>query len=152
MYTKILVPLDGSPRAEKIIPHVHYLAVPDQSEIVLLQVVRPIVVSDGYKGILVEKSQQETHRMLEAAWKYLSGLEDNFHKKHIYTKKIAEIGSVVETIIQIAGKENIDLIAMASHGRTGLARMFYGSVAAGLLKCIDRPLLLIRSQEEEKEM
>jgi len=46
-------------------------------------------------------------------------------------------------------REGADLIAMASHGRTGLARVFYGSVAAGILHKVDRPLLLIRSEGEE---
>ena len=54
-------------------------------------------------------------------------------------------GPVVETIIKIAERESVDLIAMASHGRTGLQRVFYGSVAAGVLHRADRPLLLIRS-------
>ncbi len=151
MYKKILVPLDGSVRAEKILSHVEHLALPNQSEVIFLQVVRPIVVSDGYKGILVDKSQQESRRSLDDSLEYLSGIEGKFRERSILTKKIVEIGSVVETIIQIAQQQNIDLIAMASHGRSGLARMFYGSVAAGLLKCIDRPLLLIRSRENEED-
>ena len=54
-------------------------------------------------------------------------------------------GPIVERIIDVAGGEDADLIAIASHGRTGLSRVFYGSVAAGLLHRIDRPLLIIRS-------
>jgi nucleotide-binding universal stress UspA family protein len=56
-------------------------------------------------------------------------------------------GPVVEAILTTAECEKVDLIAMASHGRTGLAQVFYGSVAAGVLNRIDRPLLLVRSQE-----
>jgi nucleotide-binding universal stress UspA family protein len=52
---------------------------------------------------------------------------------------------VVETIILCAQRESADLIALASHGRGGLAGVFYGSVAAGLLHRVDRPLLIIRS-------
>jgi nucleotide-binding universal stress UspA family protein len=53
---------------------------------------------------------------------------------------------VVETVISVAQRENADLIAMASHGRSGMSRVFYGSVAAGVLQQIDRPMLLIRSR------
>jgi len=60
-------------------------------------------------------------------------------------RKRVEIGPVVETIITVAEGEGADLIAMASHGRTGLSRVFYGSIAAGVLQRVDRPLLLIRS-------
>jgi nucleotide-binding universal stress UspA family protein len=58
-------------------------------------------------------------------------------------------GPVVEGIINLAEKEGVDLIALASHGRGGLSRVFYGSVAAGLLHRVDRPLLIIRSRETE---
>ena len=54
-------------------------------------------------------------------------------------------GPVVTSIINIASQEDVDLIALASHGRSGLARVYYGSVAAGILQRVDRPLLLIRS-------
>ena len=51
----------------------------------------------------------------------------------------------MNVIIDVAEREDADLIAMASHGHTGLARVFYGSVAAGVLNKADRPLLLIRA-------
>ena len=54
-------------------------------------------------------------------------------------------GLAVEQIVEIADREGSDLIATASHGRTGLSRVFYGSVAAGVLHRIDRPLLILRS-------
>jgi len=56
---------------------------------------------------------------------------------------------VVEGIINMAAREGVDLIALASHGRSGLSRVFYGSVAAGLLHRVDRPLLIIRSRNSE---
>jgi len=134
MYKKILVPLDGS----KI----------NGSEVVFLKVIQPIIISDGYKGILVDESRGESHRKVDNAIEYLSGIEDKFNKIGITTDKISIIGSIVTTIIEVSQNENIDLIAMASHGRSGLFRVFYGSVAAGVLNAIDRPLLLIRSRDE----
>lgn len=52
---------------------------------------------------------------------------------------------MVSTLLAVAERENADLIGLASHGRTGLGRVFYGSVAAGLLNQTDHPLLLIRA-------
>lgn len=146
MYKKILVPLDGSDRAEKILPHVTNLAQINGSEVVFLQVVRPIIISDGYKGILIEESQEESQRKVENALEYLAGIEGGFRKIGLKTDKRSIIGSIVNTIIEVSQNEDIDLIAMASHGRSGLSRVFYGSVAAGVLHAIDRPLLLIRSR------
>lgn len=148
MYKKILVPLDGSGRAEKILPHVENLAKVNGSEVVFLRVVQPVIISDGYKGILVDESRDESLRKVDNALEYLSKIEKQFIEMRITTRKISIIGSIVNTIIEVSQNENIDLIAMASHGRSGLSRVFYGSVAAGVLNAIDRPLLLIRSRNE----
>jgi nucleotide-binding universal stress UspA family protein len=66
----------------------------------------------------------------------------------LHVEVFAEEGPVVRTILDVAQRENVDLIAMASHGRTGLARVYYGSVAAGVLHQVDRPLLLIRAEDD----
>jgi nucleotide-binding universal stress UspA family protein len=59
------------------------------------------------------------------------------------------VGStIVDAICEAAELDKVDLIAMASHGRTGAARVFYGSVDAGVLHRVDRPLLIIRSRED----
>jgi nucleotide-binding universal stress UspA family protein len=55
----------------------------------------------------------------------------------------------VKAILDAAKSENADLLAMASHGRSGLSRTFYGSISAGVLQRIDRPLLLIRSRRND---
>jgi nucleotide-binding universal stress UspA family protein len=146
MYKKILVPLDGSERAEQILPHVEAMAEMNQSEVIFLRVVRPTVISVGYKGILVDESREEGQRQVAEALSYLSGIESRCREKGIETRKTSEIGAVVSTIIKVAQEEAVDLIAMASHGRGGLSRVFYGSVAAGVLQVVDRPLLLIRSR------
>jgi nucleotide-binding universal stress UspA family protein len=66
-----------------------------------------------------------------------------------FFQRFSEVGPVVSTILCVAQREAVDLIAMASHGRSGLSRAFYGSVAAGVLNQVDRPMLLIRARSEE---
>ena len=149
MYQKILVPLDGSSRAERILRHVEEIALQHRSKIIFLQVVRPIIVMDGYKTIQPEESLAGSRRAIDEAQAYLAIVEGEFREKGIETKRIAEIGPVVSTILGVAQREAVDLIAMASHGRSGLSRAFYGSVAAGVLNQVDRPLLLIRARSEE---
>ena len=56
-------------------------------------------------------------------------------------------GPPVEAILAVAAQENVDMIAIASHGRSGLGRVFYGSVAARILQRVDRPLLVIRAAQ-----
>lgn len=148
MYKTILVPLDGSSRAECILVHVADMALRYNADVVLLQVVSPIIPVMDPDAFLLELGLDEIKARINDAASYLDKLKDELVKKGIRVRPIVNHGSVVETIIRIAGQETADLIAMASHGRTGLARVFYGSVAAGVLQHIDRPLLLIRSRND----
>ncbi len=149
MYKKILVPLDGSKRAEAILPHVENLAQCYQAKVIFLQVVelpRRVMHYDAFYEVL---TQEEFERGTQEAENYLTNLQQDFRKKNIDTQVSVSHGHVVDDIIQTAEREQVDLIAMSSHGRTGLSRVFYGSVAAGVLHRVDRPLLLIRAESDE---
>jgi nucleotide-binding universal stress UspA family protein len=142
MFQTILIPLDGSARAENILPHVEQLAHGLKARIIFLQVIEP---GDQVtpEAIVAEMRQKE-----KEALAYLAALKEGFRSKGIEAQEIVERGPAVETIIRIAAKQKVDLIAMASHGRGGMSRVFYGSVAAGILQRVDRPLLLVRAREE----
>jgi nucleotide-binding universal stress UspA family protein len=147
MYKKILVPLDGSKRAEHILSHVENIARPHSAEVILLQVVTLPVLSDGYKSILLDETRRKSLRIFEESLAYLRSVERKFQKKGIRTHKFCENGPVVDSMLKVAQREDVDLIAIASHGRRGLSRVFYGSVAAAILQSVDRPLLLVRSRK-----
>jgi nucleotide-binding universal stress UspA family protein len=148
MYNTILVPLDGSKRAEAILPHVEELARHYAAKVILLQVVEPAPTIAGSEGvyIYVALHQQEIDRWTEQVESYLAALQGEFREKGIEARTHIAYGPVVEEIINAADREGADLIAIASHGRSGLPQVFYGSVAAGVLHRVDRPLLLIRSR------
>jgi nucleotide-binding universal stress UspA family protein len=145
MYRTILLPLDGSERAEAILPHLEELALRYKAKVILIQVIETthlLPVSDGGS---MEAYQKALGELEKEATAYLSRLQEYFRKKGINADINICHGAVVEEIIKVAEKEKVDIIALASHGRTGLSRVFYGSVAAGILHRIDRPLLLVRS-------
>jgi nucleotide-binding universal stress UspA family protein len=147
MYKSILVPLDGSGRAEKILPHVVSLAQCYSASVTFLQVIEltPVLIVDyGLPGGILPELVEQTKTEAEA---YLNSWKDKFTEKDIKSGMRVEQGPIVETVIRVAEEENADLIAMASHGRTGLSHVFYGSVASGVLSRVDRPLLLVRSRD-----
>jgi len=148
MYKTILVPLDGSKRAEAILSHIEELSTLYHARVIFLQVVEPPPLIVGPEGDIA-LHQQEIERWTQQAESYLSAVQGEFQEKGIETKKHGINGPVVEAIIKVAEQEGADLIALASHGRSGLSQVFYGSVAAGVLHRIDRPLLLIRSRGNE---
>ena len=148
MYKTILVPLDGSKRAEAILSHIEELSTLYNARVIFLQVVEPPPLIMGPEGDIA-LHQQEIVRWEKQAHSYLFAVEGEFQEKGIKTGKYVIHGPVVDAIIKIAEQEGADLIALASHGRTGLSKVFYGSVVAGVLHRIGRPLLLIRSRGNE---
>jgi len=147
MYKTILVPLDGSPRAETIIAHAASLAAKYEAKLVLLQVVEPMVAMVTPYDMVPYVDKDAAERSLEEAKAYLASKEGELRSQGIDVKTVVESGPIVSVILEVAERERADLVAMASHGRTGLSRVFYGSVAAGVLHKADRPLLLIRAQD-----
>lgn len=145
MYEKILVPLDGSSRAERILSHVEELAHRFKAWVIFLYVVDPIIYAADLYNYSGAVNGELRERTIEEAKTYISSIEGKFGEEKIKVDGCVESGSVVSTIINVAEREGVDLIAMASHGRSGLSHVFYGSVAIGVLHRVDRPLLLVRS-------
>jgi nucleotide-binding universal stress UspA family protein len=145
MYKTILVPLDGSRRAEAILPHVEELAQRYEAKVIFLRVIEPpsLMVTPARPDMSLYR--QELDRRTEEARAYLEGVQGVFQEKGIEAEMELGQAPIVEAIIDGAAQKSADLIALASHGRGGLAQVFYGSVAAGVLQRVDRPLLLIRS-------
>ena len=143
MYETILAPLDGSKRAEAILPHLEELAQSNRSKVIFMRVTEPVLIAAGAEFAFQTKDEYEV--LEKEAEEYLAGINGEFREKGIDARVFVTHGPVVEAIIGAAERENADLITIASHGRTGLSRVFYGSVAAGVLHQVDRPLLLIRS-------
>ena len=148
MYKKILVPLDGSKRAEAILPHVQALLEQNnQAKVILLKVVEPESINPEQSAVYAEDFP-DYDRATEEAETYLQTVKERFKGKGFEVEVYIAHGSPVKGIINSAEHRDVDLIAMASHGRTSLPRVFYGSVAAGVLHSVDSPLLLIRSDEQ----
>jgi nucleotide-binding universal stress UspA family protein len=143
MYKTILAPLDGSKRAEAILPHLEEAARRYKAKVIFLQVIEQTLLFAGPDSFYVEQEQFE--KKAKEVEVYLESLKGAFREKGIEAQTLTAHSPVVEAIINAAERESADIIAIASHGRGGLSRVFYGSVAAGILHRTDRPLLLIRS-------
>ena len=148
MYEKILVPLDGSKRAEMIRPHVRELASRFQATVIFIMVIEP-TNTRGIGETLISISEEVIDNTLKESQSYLDGVASKFRDNGIDCKTIIAHGPIVEKIIEVAKTEDADLIAMTSHGYGGLTRIFYGSVAAGILNRVDRPLFIVRSRWTE---
>ena len=144
-YEAILVPLDGSERAEAILPHVKEIAQRNGATVTLLYVVEssPAGATRPVRGVTDSGYTAQHTAKAEA---YLAVCRSKLQEAGISVRSVVADGPVVQGIVDVAEREQADLIAMASRGRTGLSRALFGSVAAGVLHRIDRPMLLVRAE------
>jgi len=151
MYKTILVPMDGSTRAEAILSHVESIAKSNDAKVLFLKVEEEPIMLERDEVIDIAKYHEVFDKQNELSQAYLDDLQTRFHEKGIHSVTQLAFGSVVKAILNVAAETGTDLIAMATHGLSGLARVSYGSVAAGVLQAADLPILLIRSGDDQKK-
>jgi len=151
MYQTILVPLDGSKRAEAILRHVESIAKSNDANVFFLKVEEEPIMLERDEVIDIAKYHEVFDKQNELSQAYLDDLKARFHEKDMHADTKLAFGSVVKAILNTADETGADLIAMATHGLSGLTRVSYGSVAAGVLQAADIPILLIRSCRDKKK-
>jgi len=145
-FKRILLPLDGSELGEASLPYVEELAIVTKAEVILLQVVAPhydIALAEGYTSHLGRISEEYLTHASAAAKDYLNSVKERLTKMGITARSEVEVGSPAERIVGYAKESNIDLIAMSTHGRSGIGRWLLGSVADKVIHAADRPILLV---------
>ena len=142
-----LVPLDGSSVAEAIIPFIVDIAGPLDMEVVLLRVVEPIA------PVVVETSRHVEIEDIEArradAEEYLAPIAVELRNKAVRVQSRVRRGNPADEIVAAARETGADLIAMSTHGRGGLGRLVFGSVAQAVLRHVETPVLLMRATEAQ---
>ena len=145
MFRRILVPLDGSSLAESILPHVAALAGCDDGEVLVLQVHILPVYRYGMTDLAafpLTPAEEESER--RTALEYVQAVAERLAAEGIRARPLVRDGAVAETILQTADDEGADLIAMSTHGRSGIARWLIGSDANKVMHGAKVPVLLIR--------
>ena len=149
MYKKIMVPLDGSKLAECVLPHVEAISKACQSpKVLVVRAVEPITIPYGIEATKITSIEQlkefETRNKGEAE-KYLKGIVTNLVKASINAEANVIYGKAAEALNEFAAKNSVDLVIMSTHGRSGISRWVWGSVAERLLHSVHTPILLIRA-------
>jgi nucleotide-binding universal stress UspA family protein len=143
MYERVLVPLDGSERAEAILPLIEQMAGPLDAEFVLLRVVEPVSPVEAIASAGVVAADAFALRELEAK-QYLHGVAARLSKKGLRSRTRVAFGAPTEEILAAAKATKADLIAIATHARSALGRLVFGSVAETVLRASAVPVLMIR--------
>ena len=161
MYDKIMVPLDGSRFSNRALEYAIDLAPRYGASLLLAQVVEPVnilppVDPSGMSvptaaEITVEESIRIDHLNIARAKRYLSGKVHDLREKGIAAEYIVLEGHPADEILKAGKKAKVDLIVMATHGRTGLRRVFMGSVADKVIRESGDPVLVVRPKQRRKK-
>ena len=142
MYEKILVPLDGSALAEFALRHAAEISRGTQAEILLLQAVYlPIPVVPEPVLLTEKKMLQEA---VKAASEYLDRMGALLKKGGHRVRTLVDERPPADAILHVADREDVDLIVMSTHGRSGLSRLMMGSIAECVVRNTRRTVMLVK--------
>jgi nucleotide-binding universal stress UspA family protein len=130
---EILIPLDGSKEAESVLPYVRNLAPQFNSRVYIL-------------GVGIGRKTRRVNRLLED---YVNRIINELHVYNIKAEPVILYGTAAEKILDFTTEKEIDLIIMATHGRSGITRWWMGSVAEKVISEATAPVLLIRSKRRK---
>jgi nucleotide-binding universal stress UspA family protein len=146
VYKKILVPLDGSELAECVLPHVESIAGGcGATDVVFLRVLDTYVPSATYATINESLIKEIEAGNEKGARDYLDGVVRRVKLDSIKVKAELIKGRPAESIAEYATANDIDLITIATHGRSGVSRWAWGSVADRILRSVCVPVMMVRA-------
>lgn len=144
MYTKILVPLDGSALAERAIVQAEEIARAAGAELILIQVVQaPLGQTPEAGQAEEEKAFRETAAQARA---YLGMVATRVSGGGVRSRFVVLEGSPAAGILGFAHDEDVDMIVMSTHGRSGISKLVMGSVAEKVMLTTKRPVLLVKPE------
>ncbi len=146
MFDKILVPLDGSAVAQAILPYAMLMAKGFGSRVTLFHVAETAL--DHEDPEQKTYADETTERIRPLAENYLGGVADEFRRQGIDVEIRVVGGRAAAKILEHAEQEDVSLIALSTHGRSGLARWVMGSGVDKILRACEQPVLLVRPRDE----
>jgi len=152
MYERILVPLDGSKVGEAALSYVEdllsKLSPNVKAEVILFQVLSPEVpyVVGGGAVPQIDHTKEEMEQNRKKAEQYLNEIVEALRNKGVAVTAEVRVGSAAEEIVKLAEEVNANMIAMSTHGRSGLSRWAFGSVTDKVLRREGRiPITMVRA-------
>jgi nucleotide-binding universal stress UspA family protein len=154
MYTKILVPMDGSEIAECVLPTVEWFAkVSNVKEIIIVRVVEPLHMRDDLELHFVPEQRETIEKDIKKiAEDYCEEVRSKLKSNKASVTAKVIMGKPAEVITKLVAKDKeIDLIIMATHGRSGVGRLLHGSTADRIIHDAVVPIMLVTPHDRKPE-
>ena len=149
---RILLPTDFSGCANYALPYAAAIARAVDATVICVNVVEPIVPAVGYTGMgeampIAEMSEQ----MEDSAERELPDVMRCEDLRGLKVEEVIGHGDAAAEIVRVADEQEVDLIVISSHGRTGLGRIIFGSTAEAVVRHARCPVLVVKPPPEEEE-
>jgi len=154
MYKKVMVPLDGSNLAECILPHVEaFISGCQLNTVVFVRVTEPVPMSSkgGYQvgemdyKLIEENTKRIKEERITSADVYLKGVVNGLKHTGVKFQTEVLVGNAADRLIDYAEANEVDMILIATHGRSGVSRWVRGSIADRILRASRVPVLMVRA-------
>jgi nucleotide-binding universal stress UspA family protein len=150
--SSILFPTDFSECGNYALSYAASLARTFKASIICLNVIEPIVPTVGYSGMTEPLPIADIAEQLEdSAERELPKLAECDECSGLEVEELVVHGEAAAEIVRVAKDRNVDLIVIASHGRTGLGRILFGSTAEAVVRHAQCPVLVVKPPQEETE-
>jgi nucleotide-binding universal stress UspA family protein len=151
-FAKVLVPLDGSEFGERALAYVERLT---KAEVVLLRAVASASQLVSSAGAAPMPGMIDFVRLSEdgrrEAQTYLDAIAARLRTRRVQSQSVVVLGDAAEAITHAAETSDVDVIAMTTHGRGGIERLVFGSVADAVLRGSTRPVFLVPVRAGDRE-
>ena len=148
-YKKIVVPIDGSGWSERAIPHAVDLARISHGEIILLHILKP-PLHEYADSLALAGEDKQIAQIRDSIKQKLMAIRGQLRDEGVNCRaQVIEAVGVAAQIADYVRDEGVDLVVMSTHGRSGLGRFVFGSVAHKVMQSVDVPVLLIRPDKGE---
>jgi len=144
MYTKILVPLDGSALSERALTHAEEIAKGTGAELILMQVIGIPLADVPEVGPAEEEKAFSAE--VDSSRAYLESIGERLRQAGVSVRTVVAQGAADSQILGFAHRENVDILVMSTHGRSGLSKLLMGSVAQKVMLTTQRPVMLVKPE------
>jgi Universal stress protein UspA and related nucleotide-binding proteins len=149
---RILLPTDFSGCANYALPYAAAIARAVDATVVCVNVVEPIVPAVGYTGMVEAMPIAEmSEQMEDSAERELPDVMRCDELRGLKVEEVIGHGDAAAEIVRVADEQDVDLIVISSHGRTGLGRIIFGSTAEAVVRHARCPVLVVKPPPEEEE-
>jgi nucleotide-binding universal stress UspA family protein len=145
----ILLPTDFSECANQALSYAAFFARQNNASIICVHVIEPIVPAVGYTGLAETLPTPDLSEQLEdAAEREFPKIADCDQFKGLALEEVIAHGDAAAEIVRLAQERKVDLIVISTHGRTGIGRLFFGSIAEEVVRHAPCPVLVVKSPED----